>query len=177
MVDLAHAFHGAPSGCWQQGTSLTQLCTASLQPLTRGCQLQRYGSPCKPPMGLPVPTASTRAWCPTPVGCKQVPGPRGGQPGQVGTQGPPRLPSAHAQPQPIFSHAAQLASCPVAEQCHYLVHCWAKMHNFCISWIFNWQPLCTLQSFTLLFFLSAMFCFSSLILANTAYLWSVCCKI
>lgn len=94
-----------------------------------------------------------------PAGCEWVPA------AGVGSQHrghpvAPKAPPASARPQPVPSHAAQLPSGPAAEQCHRLVRCWAEVHNLCISWIFNWQPLRTSQSFLLFFLFFRLQCFA-----------------
>lgn len=86
----------------------------------------------------------------------------------------PRPPSAHPWPPPIFSQTAQLSSCPVAEQCHCLVHCWVLMCSLCFSWIFNWQHrqrLGTLQSFRLFSFPLQCFAFPVL------QIWLTCLSV
>lgn len=88
-VDLAHTFHGASCGCWQQGTPLTRLCTVSLKTPAgiAGC-----GG-----VGLPARAAGSssahtrhRNSAANPVVCKQVFIPRSRCPGWVGSQWTPR---------------------------------------------------------------------------------------
>lgn len=85
------------------------------------------------PAGSPSAHGQHRGSTPYPCGVQAGPWPRGQVARVGGHPTAPRAPFTHARPPPVFSHTAQLASWPVAEQCRRLVHCWAVVHNFCFS--------------------------------------------
>lgn len=85
------------------------------------------------PAGSPSAHGQHRGSTPYPCGVQAGPWPRGQVAGVGGHPTAPRAPFSHARPPPVFSHTAQLASCPVAERCRHLVRGWAVVHNFCFS--------------------------------------------